>query len=262
LAGGREGSLLHSIDRTVTPAGARLLARDLSAPLFAEQPINRRLGLVQWFHDGSAIRDDVRTELKALPDIGRALGRVSAGRGSPRDLGQIRDGLAGARILRERLTLVAGLPELLDNILPALDGHAAMVDLLEHALVETPPTEMTNGGYIAAGYDPALDELRSAGSDGRKAIAILEARYRDATGINTLKIKHNAVLGYFIEVPARHGDSLMAENSGFTHRQTLAGVVRFNSTASRSPCVGRRGRAFRGTGRQGARPQTCHWRKR
>ena len=225
LAGGREGSLLHAIDRTVTPAGARLLARDLSAPLFAEQPINRRLGLVQWFHDGSAIRDDVRTELKALPDIGRALGRVSAGRGSPRDLGQIRDGLAGARILRERLALALGLPELLENLLPALDGHGELVDLLTRALVETPPTEMANGGF-----DPALDEWRSASSDGRKAIATLEARYREATAINTLKIKHNAVLGYFIEVPARHGDSLMAENSGFTHRQTLAGVVRFNST--------------------------------
>tara|TARA_R110001599_G_scaffold34871_3_gene111204 strand:- start:1278 stop:3932 length:2655 start_codon:yes stop_codon:yes gene_type:complete len=230
LAGAREGSLLHAIDRTVTPAGARLLARDLSAPLFNEKQINQRLGLVQWFHDGSAVRDDVRTELKALPDIGRALGRVSVGRGSPRDLGQIRDGLAGARILRERLTLVAGLPELLDQILPALDGHGELVDLLDRALVDAPPTDMTNGGYIAQGFDPALDELRSAGSDGRKSIAILEARYRETTGINTLKIKHNAVLGYFIEVPARHGDGLMAENSGFTHRQTLAGVVRFNST--------------------------------
>ncbi|WP_417622606.1 DNA mismatch repair protein MutS [Parasphingorhabdus sp.] len=230
LAGAREGSLLHAIDRTVTPAGARMLARDLSAPLFEEHRINRRLGLVQWFHEGSAVRDDIRTALKALPDIGRALGRVSAGRGSPRDLGQIRDGLGGARILRERLTKMAGLPELLNTLLPALDGHGALVDLLERALVEAPPTDMTNGGYIAAGFDPALDELRSAGSDGRKAIATLEARYREATGISTLKIKHNAVLGYFIEVPARHGDSLMAENSGFTHRQTLAGVVRFNST--------------------------------
>jgi len=230
LAGEREGSLLFCVDRTVTPAGARLLAKDLSAPLFDEKQIIERLGLVQWFHDGSAVRDDVRSELKALPDIGRALGRISAGRGSPRDLGQVRDGLSGARILRERLALTAALPELLQNLLPALDGHAAMVDLLERALVETPPTEMSNGGYIASGYDPALDELRSAGSDGRKAIAMLEARYRKATGINTLKIKHNAVLGYFVEVPARHGDTLMAENSGFTHRQTLAGVVRFNST--------------------------------
>ena len=159
---------------------------------------------MQWFHDGSAVRDDVRSELKALPDIGRALGRVSAGRGTPRDLGQIRDGLAGARILRERLGKVVGLPELLEQILPALDGHAELVDLLERALVEAPPTEMTHGGYISTGFDAALDELRSAGSDGRKAIAILETRYRENTGINTLKIKHNAVLGYFVEVPARH----------------------------------------------------------
>lgn len=230
LAGSREGSLLHIIDRTVTPAGARLLSRDLSAPLFDEDAINRRLGLVQWLHDGPAVRDQIRSALKALPDIGRALGRISAGRGSPRDAGQIRDGLGGARLLREHLTGLIALPQLLQEILPALDGHGALVDLLERALVETPPTEMANGGYIASGYDPALDELRDAGSDGRRAIAKLEARYRQLTGINTLKIKHNAVLGYFIEVPARHGDNLMAEDSGFTHRQTLAGVVRFNST--------------------------------
>lgn len=230
MAGERKGSLLGNIDRTVTPGGARLLGRDLAAPLYDEAKINLRLGVVQWFYDAPAIRDTVRDALKAMPDISRALGRMSAGRGSPRDVGQIRYGLSGARLLRERLALDMALPDMMNALLPALDGHAAMVDLLERALVETPPTEMGNGGYIAAGYDPALDELRSVGSDGRKAIATLEARYREATGINTLKIKHNAVLGYFVEVPARHGDSLMAEDSGFAHRQTLAGVVRFNST--------------------------------
>ena len=229
MAEDRKGSLFGNIDRTVTPGGARLLGRDLAAPLFDEAKINLRLGVVQWFHDAPAIRDAVRDALKAMPDISRALGRISAGRGSPRDLGQIRDGLSGARLLRERLALDLALPDLMNILLPALDGHGAMVDLLTRALVETPPTDMTKGGYIAAGYDPALDELRSAGSDGRKAIATLEARYREATGINSLKIKHNAVLGYFIEVPAKHGDSLMAEHSGFTHRQTLAGAVRFNS---------------------------------
>ncbi|CAN0598626.1 unnamed protein product, partial [Ectocarpus sp. 12 AP-2014] len=187
MAGERKGSLLGIIDRTVTPGGARLLGRDLAAPLFDETKVNLRLGVVQWFHDTPAIRDGVRDALKAMPDISRALGRISAGRGSPRDVGQIRDGLSGARILRERLALDMALPDLMNALLPALDGHAAMVDLLERALVETPPTEMSNGGYIAAGYDPALDELRSAGSDGRKAIATLEARYREATGINTLK---------------------------------------------------------------------------
>ncbi len=230
LAGEREGSLLACIDRTVTAAGARMLTRDIAAPLHDLDKIHLRQGLVQWFHDEPGIRSDVRDALKALPDIGRALGRVSAGRGSPRDIGQIRDGLAGARLLRERLALALALPELAQQVLPALDGHAAMVDLLERALVEAPPTEISGGGYIAPGFDPALDELRSAGSDGRKAIATLEARYRESTGINTLKIKHNAVLGYFVEVPARHGDTLMTEDSGFAHRQTLAGVVRFNST--------------------------------
>ncbi|VAV89056.1 DNA mismatch repair protein MutS, partial [hydrothermal vent metagenome] len=230
LAGERDGSLLACIDRTVTAAGARLLSRDIAAPLHDLEKTGLRLGLVQWFHDEPAARGDVRDALKALPDIGRALGRVSAGRGSPRDLGQIRDGLSGARLLRERLALALALPELMQQILPLLDGHAALVDLLERALVETPPTEMSGGGYIAAGFDSALDELRSAGSDGRKAIATLEAGYRETTGINTLKIKHNAVLGYFVEVPSRHGDALMSENSGFAHRQTLAGVVRFNST--------------------------------
>lgn len=230
LAGSREGSLLACIDRTVTAGGARLLANDLAAPLCDEKRILARLGLVQWCYEGSAMRADLRDALKALPDIGRALGRISAGRGSPRDLGQVRDGLAGARVMRERLALANTLPPLLKQILPKLDGHGALVDLLERALVEAPPTETSSGGYIAAGFDAALDELRSAGSDGRKAIASLEAGYRKATGISTLKIKHNAVLGYFVEVPARHGDTLMAENSGFAHRQTLAGVVRFNST--------------------------------
>ena len=231
LAGNREGSLLACIDRTVTASGARLLARDIAAPLFSIEKIEQRLGLLQWFHDSALVRDDVRSALKALPDIGRALGRLSVGRGSPRDAGQVRDGLAGARILRERLALGSDLPELMELLLPLLDGHAELVDFLERALVEAPPTETAKGGYIAAGFDSALDELRGAGSDGRRAIAALEANYRESTGINSLKIKHNAVLGYFVEVPARHGDTLMVENSGFAHRQTLAGVVRFNSTA-------------------------------
>ena len=97
------------------------------------------------------------------------------------------------------------------------------------ALVPSPPIDASKGGYIAEGYDAALDALRDAASNGRRAIAALEARYRDATGIASLKIRHNAVLGYHIEVSARHADRLMAPDSGFTHRQTLAGVVRFNS---------------------------------
>ncbi len=227
--GGRSGSLLAEVDRTITGAGARQLAADLAAPLMDKAKIEARLSLVQWFHDTPLLRDAVRTALRQLPDVARALGRVVAGRGSPRDVGQIRDGLDGARALRERLGAMADRPAMLDGLLPTLDGHCAMVDLFSMALVASPPTDTGQGGYIAEGYDEALDSLRSAGRDGRQAIAQLEARYRDATGVSALKIRHNAVLGYFVEVPAKHGDALMAPGTGFTHRQTMAGAVRFNS---------------------------------
>ena len=229
--GGRRGSLLHDVDRTVTGAGARLLARDLAAPLTDRAAIENRLALVAWAHDTVSVRTALREALRALPDIARALGRVTAGRGSPRDLGQIRDGLHGAHLLKSRLEKTEGRPPLLDALIPALGGHGDLADLLARALVPSPPTETAQGGYITAGFDAGLDDLRETASGGRRAIAALEADYREATGIPALKIKHNNVLGYFVEVPAKHGDKLMAEDSGFTHRQTLAGAVRFNSSA-------------------------------
>jgi len=228
-SGEKKGSLLHDIDRTVTGLGARQLARDVAAPLMDKNAITDRLDLVTWFHDTPLIRDMVRGTLRQLPDIARAIGRIVAGRGSPRDLAQLRDGLNGARNLREKLAETSNPPQLLGHILPAFDGHGNMVDLLSRALIDTPPTETAHGGYIAEGYDAALDELRNTGSNGRHAITQLEARYREKTGITSLKIKHNAVLGYFIEVPSKHGDILMQEDSGFTHRQTMAGAVRFNA---------------------------------
>jgi DNA mismatch repair protein MutS len=227
--GGRAGSLLAEVDRTITGAGARLLAADLGAPLMHRGKIEARLALVQWFHDAPLLRESIRVALRQLPDIARALGRVVAGRGSPRDLGQIRDGLDGARALRERLSAMADKPALLEALLPTLDGHGTMVDMFARALVATPPTEASQGGYIAEGYDAALDSLRVAGRDGRAAIAAMEARYRASTGVASLKIRHNGVLGYFVEVPAKNADPLMAQGSGFTHRQTMAGAVRFNS---------------------------------
>ncbi len=229
MAGQRTGSLLAAVDRTVTGAGARLLAADLAAPLLDQPQVEARLALVAWFHRDGSTRDYLRTALRALPDIGRALGRIAMGRGSPRDLGQLRDGLGEARLLRERLGTVSDRPALLEKLLPALEGHSDLIDRLSRALVPSPPTESASGGYIADGYDAALDELRRLAGDGRRAIAALEAQYRDQTGIASLKIRHNAVLGYHVEVPAKHGDVLMRDGSGFTHRQTLAGVVRFNS---------------------------------
>ena len=229
--GGRRGSLIEAVDRCVTGAGARQLADDLSAPLTDRLTINARLSLTQWLHDDPLLRGDLRTVLRALPDIGRALGRVVAGRGSPRDLGQLRDGLAEARRVRDHLERRQDRPALLEALLPALGGHGALVDHYARALVPAPPTERNQGGYIAEGYDAALDELRRVSGNARRAIAALEAKYRDETGIPALKIRHNGVLGYFIEVPAKHGDRLMTSDSGFTHRQTMAGAVRFNALA-------------------------------
>ncbi len=229
--GSRKGSLVDAVDRCVTGAGARLLAEDLSAPLTDLTQIEARLELVQWLHDDPLLRADLRTVLRALPDLGRALGRVVAGRGSPRDLGQLRDGLTEARRIHDFLLPRTDLPELLRALLPSLAGHGALCDHFARALVASPPTERGQGGYIAEGYDAALDELRRISGDARRAIAALETKYRDQTGIAALKIRHNGVLGYFIEVPAGRADALMAPDSGFTHRQTMAGAVRFNAVA-------------------------------
>jgi DNA mismatch repair protein MutS len=228
-SGARKGSLLDAIDRTVTGAGARLLAADIAAPLMDRALVEARLDLVQRFHDEQNLRDDLRASLRALPDIGRALGRLAAGRGSPRDLGQLRDGLDGAWRLGEKLAKLPQPPQLLAAVAPDLRGHGALIDLLQRALVPSPPIDAAHGGYIAEGYDAALDDLRDAGAGGRRAIAALEADYKQRTGIAALKIKHNGVLGYHIEVAAKHADELMRPDSGFTHRQTLAGVVRFNA---------------------------------
>ena len=225
------GSLFADVDRCVTAAGRRLLGQDLSAPLLDRGQIDARLDLVAWLHEDELRRGRVRSALRALPDIGRAMGRLVAGRGGPRDLALLRDGLTGAGTLRRELEAEAIRPPLLDRLLPKLGGHDALVDRLTAALVASPPLDASKGGYIAEGFDPDLDALRAASSDGRRAIAELEGRYREATGISGLKIRHNAVLGYHVEVSARHADRLLAPDSGFTHRQTLAGVVRFNSPA-------------------------------
>jgi DNA mismatch repair protein MutS len=229
ISGGVAGSLLGESDRCQTAAGRRLLCEDISAPLTDRHAIEGRLALVAWFHDDAIRRGRLRQALKAMPDFARGLARLAAGRGSPRDLALLRDGLAAAAALKRELDGEPERPQLLQSLLPRLGGHHALVERLARALVPSPPIDVSKGGYIAESYDPALDALRDAASNGRRAIAALEARYRDSTGVSSLKIRHNAVLGYHIEVSSRHADRLMAPDSGFTHRQTLAGVVRFNS---------------------------------
>jgi DNA mismatch repair protein MutS len=229
ISGSIAGSLLDEIGRCQTAAGRRLLSEDIAAPLTAKAEIEARLTLVAWLHEDAIRRERVRSALKAMPDFARALARLAAGRGSPRDLAQLRDGLGAADALKRELESEADRPPLLQSLLPWLGGHDSLIATLSRALIASPPIDSSKGGYVAEGYDAALDTLRSAASNGRQAIAALEAGYREATSVSSLKIRHNAVLGYHIEVAARHADKLMAADSGFTHRQTLAGVVRFNS---------------------------------
>jgi DNA mismatch repair protein MutS len=229
ITGSIAGSLLGEIDRCQTAAGRRLLAENISAPLTDKPAIEARLALVAWLHVDAIRRERVRQALKAMPDFARALARLAAGRGSPRDLALLRDSLSAAAELKRELEAEPDRPALLESLLPRLGGHEGLVEKLARALVASPPIDSSKGGYIAEGYDAELDALRDAASHGRRAIAALEARYRDSTAVASLKIRHNAVLGYHVEVSSRHADRLMAPDSGFTHRQTLAGVVRFNS---------------------------------
>ena len=227
-SGTRAGSLEACIDRTVTAGGGRQLAADLGGPLTDAAAIAARLNLVAWFEAGGVLRVRTREALAAMPDVARALGRLAVGRWTPRDLGAMRDGLALALALKGALTAGDG-PALLTETLARIGSHGALVEALRRALVPEPPADVSAGGSIAPGHDAALDALRETARDGRTAVIALETRLRGETGVAALKIRHNGVLGYHIEVAARFADPLMAADSGLIHRQTLAGVVRFGS---------------------------------
>lgn len=232
--GGRAGSLLATIDRTVTPGGARLLATEISAPLLSVDAIGARLDLVQWLLE-PGVRGALRAALRGVPDLARLLGRVSAGRGSPRDLGLMRDGLCAARDIATLLTdaAQAGAPSALGPIIADMTPPEALVHQLCAALAESPPVSAADGGAIAAGFDPLLDELHLLSRDSRTAIAALEARLRTETDIATLKVRHNNVIGYHVEVALRHADPLMS-HPDFSHRQTMAGTMRFDTEELRT----------------------------
>ncbi|HMA13489.1 MAG TPA: DNA mismatch repair protein MutS [Kiloniellaceae bacterium] len=234
LAGGRAGSLLATIDRTVTGAGARLLATRLAAPLTDPAAIARRLDVVAHFVAAETLRHDLRARLRRCPDIERALSRLSLGRGGPRDLAAVRDALCVATELRGLLHSDAGEEDaaaaLLAEAVRELGIHDTLIGRLARALAPEPPLLARDGGAIAAGYDAALDELRGLRDDSRKLIAGLQQRYARDSGVASLKIKHNNVLGYFIEVTPTHADKIStAADSPFIHRQTLASAMRFST---------------------------------
>ncbi len=242
LNGDRQGSLLHIIDATRTGAGARLLAARLSAPLTDPTAIAHRLDQVSVMVACPDPRSAIREALASLPDMERALSRIALGRGGPRDISAVAQGLHQVPTLK---TLVAqavdengpsGNGSPFKTVSTALGAHDVLVDRLLRALADEVPMLARDGGFIRAGYDDTLDELRNLRDNSRKSIAALQTRYVDETGIQTLKIRHNNVLGYYVEVPARHGDALMATSTGveggktsFIHRQTMANAMRFTT---------------------------------
>ena len=229
LSGERQGSLLATSDRSVTGAGARLLNDWLAAPLTDAAVIGQRQDAVQFLVQEANLRADLREALRRAPDLERALSRLSLDRGGPRDLAAIRDGLRAAAGVRDLLAVHDGsLPQLLRSAVGNLGQQSALIDHLAKALAEELPLLARDGGFIARNYVEDLDQLRLLRDDSRQHILALEARYRAAVGVTTLKIKHNNVLGYFIEATTIQADKVRADTS-FIHRQTTANATRFTT---------------------------------
>ncbi|MCW5724579.1 MAG: DNA mismatch repair protein MutS [Maricaulaceae bacterium] len=235
LSGARKGSLLDAIDRTITAPGARLLAARLARPSTDRAVIEARLDAVAWFAGKGDTRRGARERLKAAGDPERALTRLLLGRGGPRDMAALPAALTeGAAIAGATAKdPLATPPALLVTAFAALalDGKPELAALMRDigaALVEEPPLLARDGGFVAPGWDAALDETRRFRDEARRVVAGLQKTYADKTGVAALKIRHNNVLGYFIETTAKHAGRLM-DDSLFIHRQTMASAVRFST---------------------------------
>ncbi len=235
LSGAVKGSLLDVIDKTVTGPGARLLGSYLAAPLTDPGEIGRRLDTVEFFVDGEKPRQDVRGVLKHTPDIERALSRLTLGRGGPRDLSAVAGGLLAAAKIRGILeglesSAPIAMPEGISEAVQGIGHHEELTDRFARALDDGPPIYARDGGFIAKGYSAELDEFRGLRDESKRLIAGLQSRYVIEAGIAALKVKHNNVLGYFIEVPAKQADKILLGAEGpFIHRQTMANAVRFST---------------------------------
>lgn len=237
LSGEKSGTLLSTINLTVTGGGARLLAERIASPTMMVDIINERLDAVGWFLSVRDLRKDVQATLKSAPDMVRCLSRLTLSRGGPRDIAAIGAGLAAARSLHTlidtKIAVDGSSPSMIEKAMTKLSNAPdQLIDLLDRALKQDLPLLKRDGGFVASGYDEALDTARGLRDESRQVVASLQAKYADLTAIKALKVKHNNVLGYFIEVTAQHGQRMMTTplNETFIHRQTLANAVRFTTT--------------------------------
>ena len=234
LSGERAGSVLAAIDLTKTPGGARLIAERLASPLTEVDEIVRRQDAIAFFVEAPVLREDLRKLLASAPDFLRALSRLALDRGGPRDLAALRDALqAGAEAAR-RLEDAEDLPVALVDAYARLrrdDGE--LFRELSATLAEELPLNKRDGGFVAKGASPPLDEALALRDESRRVIAEMQARYAEDTGVRQLKIKHNNFLGYYLETPQAAGEMLLKapHSATFIHRQTMAGAMRFTTNA-------------------------------
>ncbi|MGI9425599.1 MAG: DNA mismatch repair protein MutS, partial [Hyphomicrobiaceae bacterium] len=231
-SGDAQGSLLSAIDRTVTGPGARELAGRISSPLRSLPAITARLEAVTFLVEARDLREDSRRDLRGAPDVARSISRLSLQRGGPRDLAAVRDAILLAGQSAARIRDAAGpmgLPSELSSIVEGLEAPPReLAESLARALVDEPPALRRDGGFVRAGYDAGLDDARALRDDSRKVMAGLEAKYAETSTVKSLKVRHNNILGYFIEVTAANAKPLMEPplSDLFRHRQTMANAVR------------------------------------
>src|SRR5215216_3580587 len=218
LRGERKGSLLGTLDQTVTPMGKRLIHKWVNQPLLDVKKIERRQNGVQYFFDDGMKRAELRAALKPLADLERLVNRVLAGQAQPRDLLAMRDTLG--RIP----TVVAVIRDTKDVQLPKVDLTEEELSLLQASIDDESPSTLQNTGVIRSGYSQELDSVIEASKHARDWIANLEAVERERTGIKTLKVGYNKVFGYYIEI-SRGAAQRAPEN--YIRKQTLVNAERF-----------------------------------
>ncbi len=220
--GTRTGSLLHEIDRTITPMGGRLPRAWLVRPLVALERIQDRLDAVEDFAFRGTARMKLRDTLKSIHDIERLVARAALGTAGPRDLVSLRQSIAA--IPRVRMLLEEFQAPLVGSLLGELDDLADIRDALDRTLLDEPPAVAREGGVIRDGVDPEIDDLRGISRSGKQRIAEMEDAERRRTGISSLKIRYNRVFGYYIEVSKSNLPSVPPD---YHRKQTIAGGERF-----------------------------------